>query len=711
MRKTKIVFLVCTVMIITAFIPIIGTTKIKNNIGPTVNITFPPDGYETSQSPIVFTGDAGGDYSLNEYGYTIEYPGGGMFSEFWPINPPVEYFEFEISINLVEGADGNLITIYAKDTQNNKGTDSVRVYYTPSSDKEPPDVIITYPQDGQNFADPNIMLQGYISDNIGISFFNAYHYWNEEEYKIYSEFFTDPPVFYEFQFDVTLKPGYNTLKVTAYDESNNKGEDQVLINNEEDPCHKEPILTDETGNTTFYGLFVGCNNPQRVPEDQSRGIEDYEENAQLMRNALLGHEGWEAGNTQLLTGTQATRNNIRNALNNFKTIAQPGDEFVFYFRNHGSAVTDEDGDEPNEFLKRDEILCVSDGDILDDELTEWISNFSRCVTITVILDCCYSRGFNEVQRRARNADGDLYGDDHINVEFSSRSQYTEGSGAASHRRPYIWNDLDNDGIVDAGELIRLRYNSRTEKYYYRDENGQIHEYDEDEVTVLGDLTKGILEGLTESSKFLSSYIYTNADRNLDGKISSKESYEYALDSLYHELVGDNDDDGLLNEDDHEYELYNDVFVSLFIDNDDDEDVDEDPSPPVGGSFFPNEPPNDPISISGSTKGIAGNTYTYSTSTSDSDGDDIFYWFDWGDGKNTEWIGPYNSGEVVDQQHSWENEGDYVIKVKARDRCYAESDWASLEVSMPRNRVMNTPFIRFLQHYPILHQLFQRFLKL
>ncbi|PNX49647.1 MAG: hypothetical protein BV457_00915 [Thermoplasmata archaeon M9B1D] len=99
--------------------------------GPYLEITWPPDYYETSVSTIVVTGFASGELPLNEYGYTIEYPGGGIFSEFWPINPPVEYYEFEISVPLVEGEDGNLITVYAKDTQNNKGVDSVVVVYIP----------------------------------------------------------------------------------------------------------------------------------------------------------------------------------------------------------------------------------------------------------------------------------------------------------------------------------------------------------------------------------------------------------------------------------------------------------------------------------------------------------------------------------------------------------------------------------------------------
>jgi len=73
-----------------------------------------------------------------------------------------------------------------------------------------------------------------------------------------------------------------------------------------------------------------------------------------------------------------------------------------------------------------------------------------------------------------------------------------------------------------------------------------------------------------------------------------------------------------------------------------------------------------------------------------------------------YIGPYSSGEEVIVNHIWAEKGTYIVKVKAWDYYQAESDWATLEVSMPKNRAVNPLFLIFLeQHlhlFPLLRQL-------
>ena len=90
---------------------------------------------------------------------------------------------------------------------------------------------------------------------------------------------------------------------------------------------------------------------------------------------------------------------------------------------------------------------------------------------------------------------------------------------------------------------------------------------------------------------------------------------------------------------------------------------------------------------------------------------MYYWFDWGDGTNTGWIGPYQSGETCNASHSWEKKGDYVIKVKARDRCYAESNWTTLSISMPKDKLINRPFLRFINNHQNLLPFLQKLLML
>ena len=98
-------------------------------------------------------------------------------------------------------------------------------------------------------------------------------------------------------------------------------------------------------------------------------------------------------------------------------------------------------------------------------------------------------------------------------------------------------------------------------------------------------------------------------------------------------------------------------------------------------------PNKPKKPSGPTSGSSGTSYSYSTSTTDPEGDDVYYWFDWGDGKNSGWKGPYSSGQEITLSHTWSRSGTFKVKVKAKDTNDIESDWSDpLSVSMPRNRV-------------------------
>jgi len=127
---------------------------------------------------------------------------------------------------------------------------------------------------------------------------------------------------------------------------------------------------------------------------------------------------------------------------------------------------------------------------------------------------------------------------------------------------------------------------------------------------------------------------------------------------------------------------------------------------------PTEKPDKPSKPSGPTSGKAGTEYTYTSSTTDPDGDQVYYWFDWGDGTNSGWIGPLVSGATGSAKHKWTSQGNYQIKVKAKDTANIESEWSDpLPVSMPKNKpYINTPFLQFLQdlmqRFPLLAKLLQ-----
>jgi len=88
----------------------------------------------------------------------------------------------------------------------------------------------------------------------------------------------------------------------------------------------------------------------------------------------------------------------------------------------------------------------------------------------------------------------------------------------------------------------------------------------------------------------------------------------------------------------------------------------------------NQPPSKPT-ITGPNTGKINTEYTYTATTTDPDGDQVYYWFDWGDGTSSGWLGPYNSGENVTASHKWEKKGEYAIKVRAKDIHGAISEWS------------------------------------
>jgi hypothetical protein len=65
---------------------------------------------------------------------------------------------------------------------------------------------------------------------------------------------------------------------------------------------------------------------------------------------------------------------------------------------------------------------------------------------------------------------------------------------------------------------------------------------------------------------------------------------------------------------------------------------------------------------------------------------VYYYIDWGDNQTSEWVGPYQSGATATVTHQWSEKGTYIIQVKAKDIFDVESDWASLEVTMPLDAV-------------------------
>ena len=66
-------------------------------------------------------------------------------------------------------------------------------------------------------------------------------------------------------------------------------------------------------------------------------------------------------------------------------------------------------------------------------------------------------------------------------------------------------------------------------------------------------------------------------------------------------------------------------------------------------------------------------------------------------------------------HTWPDEGTYTIRASAEDTNGIVGPETTLEVSMPKNKAINRPFLNllqnFLENHPLIYQLLQRLLKL
>ena len=117
-------------------------------------------------------------------------------------------------------------------------------------------------------------------------------------------------------------------------------------------------------------------------------------------------------------------------------------------------------------------------------------------------------------------------------------------------------------------------------------------------------------------------------------------------------------------------------------------------------------------ITGPINGNIGTEYDYTFSSFDSEGDNVFYYVEWGDGTDSGWLGPYSSGHEITVSHTWDEEDIYTIRAKAKDIFDAESEWGTLEITMPINQVKDyQQMTRFLQYNPNMCSILRHLMRL
>jgi hypothetical protein len=95
----------------------------------------------------------------------------------------------------------------------------------------------------------------------------------------------------------------------------------------------------------------------------------------------------------------------------------------------------------------------------------------------------------------------------------------------------------------------------------------------------------------------------------------------------------------------------------------------------------NQPPSAPT-ITGTSNGEYDTSYSYTFAAQDPESDEIYYYISWGDEINEGWLGPYPSDTTLTINHTWTEEGEYIIKARAKDTNDNMGEWSTLQVSMP-----------------------------
>ena len=132
-----------------------------------------------------------------------------------------------------------------------------------------------------------------------------------------------------------------------------------------------------------------------------------------------------------------------------------------------------------------------------------------------------------------------------------------------------------------------------------------------------------------------------------------------------------------------------IDYTINIDSDGDGSIDYQSQP---SSFTGNLPPEIPNPPDGPTQVTKNEPYTYTAIGIDPDYQyQLWYKFDWGDGEESEWIGPKNPGEPAEATYEWDETGYYSIRVKTKDEHNVESKWSEpLSIEVPVNVAPSAP---------------------
>jgi len=126
-------------------------------------------------------------------------------------------------------------------------------------------------------------------------------------------------------------------------------------------------------------VCIGINNYPGIFNDLKGCVNDAKD-----WSALLQGLGFE---TTLVLDAQATRANVKSALQGLIEATNAGDVAVFTYSGHGTQVSDKNGEEGDPY---DEAVYLYDGTVIDDDLRAILNGIHPQATLVIISDSCFS---------------------------------------------------------------------------------------------------------------------------------------------------------------------------------------------------------------------------------------------------------------------------------------------------------------------------------
>ncbi len=123
----------------------------------------------------------------------------------------------------------------------------------------------------------------------------------------------------------------------------------------------------------------------------------------------------------------------------------------------------------------------------------------------------------------------------------------------------------------------------------------------------------------------------------------------------------------------------------------------------------NQPPAKPI-ITGPSNIKKKEFCFYNITVSDPDGSDVYLYFEMYTMPGIWWSELLPNNSVLENGAYWPEVGNFTVRAKAKDPYGAESDWATLEVTVPKNKVNDTPLLlqRFFHTFPFFEKILKQY---